>query len=146
MFTTFHASLSWSDAKTDKLVKQAKQQISCAELKFRPKNSNFKHEFTSWNFHLGSWRNIFWSKMRSLSWVLDENVRRNPESVSWSHGSSMNGKVFEVWEKYALSWEREVKWVKIFFLELGKFFSLEKFGWNEKLANFMLDPLSSQKN
>ena len=31
-------------------------------------------------------------------------------------------------------------------LELGKFFSLEKLGWNEKISNLMLDPLSSLKS
>ena len=87
--------MRWFDANIEKLVMHAKQPISCAELKFWQKNSNLKHECTSWNFHIGSWINMFWSKMKSLSWVLDEKCKCNPGLVGWSHGKFDEEKVFK---------------------------------------------------
>ena len=95
MITTFHENMRWFDAKTDKPIMQAKQLILCKELKFWPKISNLKHECTSWNFHVGSWRNMFQSKMKSLSWVLDEKYACNPELVGQSHGKFDEWKVFK---------------------------------------------------
>ena len=53
LFTSSHENMSWENAKTHKLDKQAKQPISCAEGENSTKNWNFQHESTSWVFHVG---------------------------------------------------------------------------------------------
>lgn len=92
MITTFHENTNWVDAKTDKLVMQAKQPISCAKVKFRPKNSNLEHESTIWNFHVISWRNMFQSKLDVIHEFCMKMYEFNLELVSRSHGNSMNEK------------------------------------------------------
>ena len=132
MFTSFHAKLSWADVKTHKFDMRAKQPISCAEGEVSTKNWNFEHESTSWDFHVGSWRNMFWSKMRCFSWYMDENVwmqSRVGELVSWE---------FDEWKSFEV--EKRMIWVekksenerKVWVFTLRKIFSLEKLGWNGK--------------
>ena len=87
MFTAFHVNQSWANSKTHKLDKQAEQPISCAEGENSTKNWKFEHDSIRWDFHVGSWRNMFQSNVRCISWDLDENVwlqSRMDELVSWS--------------------------------------------------------------
>ena len=136
MITTFHEKIRWVDAKTNKLVMHAHQPISCAKLKFRPKNSNLKHDFTGWNFHVESWRNIFRSKMKFLSWVLDENANT---IHTWLIG------LMEVWwmkkfcclEEVCFELRKKVKVSGNLSLELAKKkFSLEKFWFGMKTCKY----------
>ena len=48
---------------------------------------------------------MFQSKMKSLSWFLDEKLKCNPGLVCESHGKFDEEKVFKVW--------RNVLWVEI---------------------------------
>jgi hypothetical protein len=86
MLTTFHENLVWEDAKNLKLDMPVEQPILCADGEILIKNWNFEHESKSADFHVGSWINMFQSKMICLSWISDENVymqSRVGESVSW---------------------------------------------------------------
>jgi hypothetical protein len=77
---------------------QDEQPILCAEGEISTKNWNFECESTSWDLHVESWRNMFQSKIKYLSWVLDENVwmqSRICELVSWE---SNDRKVLMFWE------------------------------------------------
>ena len=123
MIIIFHENMRWVDVKSYKLVMHDKQPIPCAKLKFWPKKSNWKHEYKSWNFHVGSWRNIFRSKMTSLSWVLDENANAIKSWLVGLMDYSLNEK-FSSLKKYALSWEIKVNWVETWVLELRRVFLL----------------------
>ena len=72
-------------------------------------SSNLMHECTSWIFHVKSPRKMFRSKIKSLSWVLDDKWNA-------SHGGFLNHGEFNE-EKLEVGWDMlwvEVKkWVKI---------------------------------
>ena len=134
--TYFHENMSWEDAKTHKLVMRDKQPISCAKGEILTKNWNLEHESTSWDFHLGSWRNMFQLNMRCFSWVSYEHVWMKSivdEFLSWEIDE---WKVFEV--------EKRMLWVdktsengwEVWVFILIKVFLLEKLGWNGKTWKF----------
>ena len=65
----------------------AEQPISCVEGENSTKNGKFEHDSIRWYFYVGSWRNMFQSIVRCISWVSDENVwlqSRVDELVWWS--------------------------------------------------------------
>ena len=74
LFFSFHVNRSWANSKTQKLDKQDEQPISWAEGEISTKNWKNEHGFIWWDFHAGSWRNMFQSILRYLSWYSDENV------------------------------------------------------------------------
>ena len=122
-FTTAHANRSWENAKTHKIDKQAKQPISCVEGEILTKNWNFEHESTRWDFHVGSWRNVFWSKMRLISWFSDENVwmqSKVGELVSWNSMKekfwSLEKKWFELRKQAKVDDKFEFSYLENFFL------------------------------
>ena len=103
------------------------------------------HECTRFIFHVKSPRKMFWSKMKSLSWVLDDK---------WNASDGGFVDLMEVqWRKAlnlmrcTLSWSgKMVKWMESEVLETWKCFSLENFGLRKKTSLKMgLDPLSSKK-
>ena len=66
---------------------------------FDKKLSNLMHECTSWILHLKSSRKMFWSKMKSFSWILDDKWN----AVKW------------VWRFYEESGEEKLKLDEICF-------------------------------
>ena len=69
----------------------------------------------------------------------------NSESVSWSHGSSMNEK-FQSLDKTCVDLRRQVEVSEMFkFSNLEKFYHLKNSDGMEKLTNLKLNHLSSQK-
>lgn len=107
-FTVFHANRSWQNAKIHKLDKQDEQPISCAEGEILTENWKFEHDSIRWYFHVGSWRNMFQSNVRFISWDSDENVwmqSRMNELVSWS---SMKEKFWSLVKKW-FEFRKQVK-------------------------------------
>ena len=134
MVTSFHENMRWLDAKTDKLVMQAKQPISCVELKFWPKLSNLKHECASWNFHFKSWRKKFQSKMKLVSTVWWKMKVQAMMGLPMSWKVRWRKRFFKFEEMcFELKW-KVVKWVKTWVLKHISVSHLKILVWEWKLS------------
>ena len=99
-------------------------QFHVKKWSFDPKFSNLVHECTIWILHVESWRNMFQSKIKSFSWVLNYEYNASHGGVCRCHGlfdeeeSEFDEMSFE------LSWKM-VKWMRNEALEPRKMFPLE---------------------
>ena len=143
LISASHVILSWASSQTLKLDNLVEHPKSCAGDENPTKNWKTEHGFVWWDFHLGSWRNMFYSILRCHSWDLGENVflqSMMTKCVSWS---SMKEKVWSLIKRMVYVWETSENF-KFSYLE--NFSSLHKLRWNEKSWKLELNPLFSRKS
>lgn len=104
-------------------------------------SSNLMHECTRWIFHVKSPRKMFWSKIKSLSWVLDDKWNASHGELVDPMESSMkkNLKLGEIC--YELKWRSEWKYDKRSSWSVMEVLFIQSFGfrWNFFLER-LLDP------
>ena len=132
--------------KLTNLKNRLNNQFHVWEVKFWPKTENWNMNPYDDIFHVGSWRNMFQSNVRFISWDSDKNVWMQSgvdELVAWS---SMKEKFWSLVKKCFVL-RKQVKVDEKF-----KFWYLEKFSHSknldgmENLEKLKLNPLFYRKS